>query len=456
MKPVARCRDRIPDKMRQHLLLLFHRLRTSGIEPGDSDELRMQKRLLALLGGLFSVAAGVWLLIYWLTGTNLPAFIPLLLQCVIALNMLAYAKWQRFEIYRNILISTLLVFPCIAQWGIGNVVTASGLILWGMLAPITALLCLGMRESAPWFVAYLIMVLLTGASDYLLAGEHPVQPAISRNVELLFFTLNFATLSAVVFQCLRFSARERSRAQQLLEQAHARLAHEQARSERLLLNILPAPVANRLKASDETIVDGCPEAVVMFADIVNFTGMASDLPPVEVFRILNHIFSRFDDLVEATGLEKIKTIGDAYMVAGGLGETPGDSCAAMAELALEMRRWLDEDPSSAERGLQLRIGICSGPVVAGVVGRRKFIYDLWGDTVDLASRISSECPPGLIQCDSRTFAKLKYRFIFEDPVTLRLKGKGMVSVWRLLARGNDNMPEKPRYTTVDIDFSRLD
>ncbi|MEN3112459.1 adenylate/guanylate cyclase domain-containing protein [Uliginosibacterium paludis] len=442
--------------MRLHLLHLYHRLRTSGIDAGDSDELRMQKRLLALLGGLFSIAAGVWLLTYWLTGTDLPAFIPLLAQCVIALNMLAYAQWRNFVLYRNILISTLLIFPCIAQWALGDFVTASGLILWGMLAPITALLCLGMRESAPWFVAYLILVVLTGVADYLLPGVGLTQATISREVGVLFFTLNFATLSAVVFQCLRFSARERSRAQHLLEQAHAKLANEQARSERLLLNILPAPIADRLRASDDTIVDGCPEAVVMFADIVNFTGMASDLPPVEIFRILNHVFSKFDDLVEATGLEKIKTIGDAYMVAGGLSEAPGDSCAAMAELALEMRRWISEDATAAERGLQLRIGICCGPVVAGVVGRRKFIYDLWGDAVNLASRISSECPPGLIQCDSRTFAKLKYRFIFEDPVTLRLKGKGMVSVWRLLARGNDPAPEAPRYTTVDIDFSRLD
>jgi adenylate cyclase len=442
--------------MRMSAQQLLHRLRTAGVDAADSDELRMQKRLLALLGGLISIAAAIWLLIYWMVGPRLSANLPLMLQSVIALNMLIYARWNNFALYRKVLIGSLLVFPFAAQWALGDFVAASGLILWGMLAPITALLCLGMRESTPWFIAYLLLVVLTGACEYLSVTAIPPQPTISRKVSVLFFTLNFATLSAVVLQCLRFSARARAHAQQLLEQAHSKLAREQARSERLLLNILPAPIAERLKSSDDTIVDGCPKATVMFADIVNFTEMAADLPPVDVFSILNHVFSKFDELAESRGLEKIKTIGDAYMVAGGLDEGETDACAAMAELALDIRYWLATDSAIAERGLQVRIGIGTGPVVAGVVGRKKFIYDLWGDTVNLASRITSECPPGLIQCDSRTFAQLKYRYIFEDPVTLRLKGKGMVSVWRLLARGNEPAPDAPRYTSVDIDFSQLE
>lgn len=456
MKPGNRSRDRIAHSMRMSVQQIFHRLRTAGVDAADCDELRMQKRLLALLGGLVSVSSAVWLLIYWMIGPRISANLPLTLQSVIALNMFVYACWGNFAFYRSVLIGSLLLFPFAAQWAMGDFVTASGMILWGMLAPITALLCLGMRESAPWFIAYLALIVLTGVFEYVFVDTPPELTSISRKVSVLFFTLNFATLSAIVLQCLRFSARERARAQQLLEQAHARLAREQARSERLLLNILPAPIANRLKSSDDTIVDGCPKATVMFADIVNFTEMASDLPPVDVFRILNHVFSKFDELAESHGLEKIKTIGDAYMVAGGLNDDPSDACAAMAELALDIRRWLGTDPTVAARGLQVRIGIGTGPVVAGVVGRKKFIYDLWGDTVNLASRITSECPPGLIQCDSRTFAQLKYRYIFEDPVTLRLKGKGMVSVWRLLAHGNEPAPDAPRYSAVDIDFSKLE
>ena len=180
----------------------------------------------------------------------------------------------------------------------------------------------------------------------------------------------------------------------------------------------------------------------MFADIVGFTELAAGMKPVEVFAMLNRLFSRFDEFAEARGLEKIKTIGDAYMVAGGLNSSVADPCAAVAELAMDMRNWLDQESAHMTHPLQVRIGIGSGPVVAGVVGKKKFIYDLWGDTVNIASRISCEGVPGCIQCDARTYLHLKYRYLFEDPITLRLKGKGMVSVWRLINRSSDAPDQK--------------
>lgn len=437
---------------------LIQRLRTAGIEPGDSDELRLQKGLLALVSGLVSLASGLWLLIYWLLGPQIPSSLPFSLQVVIAANMLIFARWGNFELFRVVLLGVLLFFPFIAQWALGDFVAASGLILWGMLAPICALLCVGVRESLPWFAAYIIFTVLTGAADYMLADLGGPGGGVPRKVSVLFFALNFATLSTMVYLCLRFALSERFKTQAQLEEAHARLAVEQARSERLLLNILPAPIAQRLKASEETIADGCAEVSVMFADIVNFTELAAGLPPDEVFKVLNHVFSKFDELAEARGLEKIKTIGDAYMVAGGLNAGLVDPCGAIAELALDMRDWLAEDSARQGRNLQIRIGIGTGPVVAGVVGRKKFIYDLWGDTVNIASRITGESHPSMIQCDSTTFARLKYRFIFEDPVTLRLKGKGMVSVWRLLARGqSDGRQTRPTsFTALDIDVSGVD
>ncbi|MDO6388291.1 MULTISPECIES: adenylate/guanylate cyclase domain-containing protein [unclassified Uliginosibacterium] len=437
---------------------LLHRLRTAGIDPGDSDELRLQKGLLALVSGLVSLASGLWLLIYWLLGPQLPSSLPFGLQLVIAANMLIYARWSNFEVFRTVLLSVLLFFPFMAQWALGDSVAASGLILWGVLAPVCALLCVGARESLPWFAAYVIFTLLTGAADYVLADLGGPASGVPRKVSVLFFALNFATLSSMVYLCLRFAITERRKTQGQLEEAHARLAVEQARSERLLLNILPAPIALRLKNSEETIADGCAEVSVMFADIVNFTELAAGLPPDEVFKVLNHVFSKFDELAEARGLEKIKTIGDAYMVAGGLNASLADPCGAIADMALDMRDWLAEDSAVQGRNLQIRVGIGTGPVVAGVVGRKKFIYDLWGDTVNLASRITGESHPSMIQCDSTTFARLKYRFIFEDPVTLRLKGKGMVSVWRLLGRGSEKgkSPRTSRFETLDIDVSGVD
>ena len=201
-----------------------------------------------------------------------------------------------------------------------------------------------------------------------------------------------------------------------------------------MLNVLPAPVAERLKRSEEPIADGFPAATVMFADIVGFTQIASRLDPVEIFALLNRLFSAFDALAERHGLEKIKTIGDAYMVAGGLDQAEGDYCAAVADLALEMGEVVAQEPTIDGQSLALRIGIATGPVVAGVVGTKKFIYDLWGDTVNLANRITTDNQPGMIQVDARTYQKLAVRYDFGPAQTLDLKGKGATSVYRLTGR----------------------
>jgi class 3 adenylate cyclase len=158
----------------------------------------------------------------------------------------------------------------------------------------------------------------------------------------------------------------------------------------------------------------------------------------QVFAMLNRVFSSFDELAERHGLEKIKTIGDAYMVAGGLSDALPDACCAVAELALDMHEWLRNDQITRNKPLHVRIGIGTGPVVAGVVGKKKFIYDLWGDTVNLASRITDESVPDGIQCDRASYDLLKGRFTFEAPITLHLKGKGHVEVWRLNGRVADS------------------
>ncbi|MBS1210959.1 MAG: adenylate and Guanylate cyclase catalytic domain protein [Proteobacteria bacterium] len=437
---------------------IFHRLCCACIEPGDSEDLRLQKSLLVLVSGLISIAGILWLLICWTLGPRLSALLPLYLQAIVALNLLVYAQWCNFSLFRITQLGILLLFPFVAEWILGDFMVSSGLILWGMLAPIFALLCLGLHKSIPWFAAYLILTVLTGFANYAQVDTNIVASAVPYKISVLFFALNFVTISSMVYLFLRFAIGERNKTQSMLEEAHARLEVEQAHSERLLLNILPAPIAIRLKASDETIADGFADVTVMFADIVNFTELAAGMPPGEVFSLLNHVFGKFDEMVEASGLEKIKTIGDAYMVAGGLNDNSADPCAAVANLALAMRDWLAEDSALHSRSLRLRIGIGTGPVVAGVVGHKKFIYDLWGDTVNLSSRITSESKPDSIQCDATTFARLKYRFVFEDPVTLRLKGKGMVSVWHLLGRSGETPGLAPFVASypLDIDISNAD
>jgi len=411
------------------------RLRNAGIEPGDSEDLRQQKSLLVFMSGLVSLASVLWLMIYGWMGPNLSSSLPFGLQVLVAFNLWVYIQFRNFELFRISQIGLLLFFPFVAQWALGDFVSASGLILWGLLAPICALLCMGVRESLPWFFAYILLTLMTGAFDYVLADMAPtMHTSISRRTSVVFFALNFITLSTLVYLLLRFALTDRAKARAALEEAHTKLAAEQERSERLLLNILPAPIAHRLRASDATIADGFAEVSVMFADIVNFTGLAADMQAEQVFAMLNRVFSHFDELAERHGLEKIKTIGDAYMVAGGLSDALPDACCAVAELALDMHDWLRCDQTTRGEPLHVRIGIGTGPVVAGVVGKKKFIYDLWGDTVNLASRITDEGLPDGIQCDRASYELLKGRFTFEEPITLHLKGKGYVEVWRLKGR----------------------
>ena len=209
------------------------------------------------------------------------------------------------------------------------------------------------------------------------------------------------------------------------------LAEEQAKSERLLRNILPAAIAQQLKQEERTIADSFPEVTVMFADIVGFTELAAQTPAIELVEILNVIFSEFDQLTDEHGLEKIKTIGDAYMVVGGLPAAKPNHAEAIAAMALDMQDRITEFCSETGKALSIRIGINTGPVIAGIIGTKKFIYDLWGDTVNIASRMESHGIPGSIQVTEATYNRLKNQYVFEDRGLISVKGKGEMNCYLL-------------------------
>jgi class 3 adenylate cyclase len=211
------------------------------------------------------------------------------------------------------------------------------------------------------------------------------------------------------------------------------LEAEHSRAEGLLLNVLPGPIAERLKVSPGSIADDFDEVGVLFADIVDFTSLASQLSATEVVRLLNDVFSAFDELAERHGLEKIKTIGDSYMAVTGLPEPFQEHAGALAEMALGMHdaiRHFSRDGSDGPP-LELRIGINIGPVVAGVIGTKRFIYDLWGDTVNIASRMESHGAPGTVQCTEAAYRLLDHRYDFDGPFPLQIKGKGEMPAYRL-------------------------
>jgi adenylate cyclase len=418
-----------------YLTVLVNRLRTAGIEPGDSDELRLKKSLLLFAMGLTTCAPVLWLALYGLMGLNISASLPFYYQLLSLATLVYYLVTRNFDVFRLLQLCFFLFFPFILQWTLGNFITASGVVLWALLAPIAAILLYSARESIPWFVAYAVLLAVSAFFDYQLVDSQTPANAVPPRASVVFFALNFVSVSAIVYVLLRYAVLERDKSTAKMEEAHKMLQAEQERSERLLLNILPGPVAERLKSDDGTIADGFADVTVMFADIVNFTTLAEGMSPNSIFAMLNKVFSSFDALAEKHGLEKIKTIGDAYMVAGGLNnEKEVNYSEAIADMALEMRGILANEIFINDHRLEIRMGIGTGPVVAGVVGKKKFIYDLWGDTVNIASRITAEGVPGMIQVDQITYRRLRNRYEFEQPQTIYLKGKGDTVIYRLKGR----------------------
>jgi adenylate cyclase len=223
----------------------------------------------------------------------------------------------------------------------------------------------------------------------------------------------------------------------LRDQERAYLAEiqtERAKSERLLLNILPQAIGDRLKAGESTIVDAVPEATVMFADIVNFTGIAAKLPAAQTVALLNEIFSDFDHLVEEHGIEKVKTIGDSYMVVGGVPLPMPDHAVRCADMAIAMLAIIEVFNQRHGYDWQLRVGMHTGPLVAGIIGSKKFAYDLWGDTVNIASRLESHGEPGMIQLSQATATLLGKLFHLEPRGHLALKNRGQMAAYRLVGR----------------------
>jgi class 3 adenylate cyclase len=202
-------------------------------------------------------------------------------------------------------------------------------------------------------------------------------------------------------------------------------------NEELLLNVLPAPIANRLRGGEQRIADGFAEVTVAFADIVGFTAFTSDMPPQEVVTLLNGLFTRFDAAAHELGIEKIKTVGDAYMAVCGLPEPVANHAERMVRMAIRMVHITREHAMEHKVDMKLRVGINSGPVVAGVIGKSKYIYDLWGDTVNLASRMESGGLPNSVQVTRSVYERLKNEFKFEARGEIEVKGKGHVEAWLL-------------------------
>jgi len=387
--------------------------------------------ILGLLVLSESLISAFWILTFSGLGEGyaLMALFPYAYLILSYVSLLLFYRLKRFDYLAFTQLAMLLLLPFFMQWLTGGFAASSGVAIWGILSPVGALMVLGTRQSLPWFLLFFLLTVASWALDSLFAVHALPIPQGTRD---LFFLANVCGIATILYLVMRFFETQKERAARELDEKNRLLEQEQAKTDRLLLNILPKSIAERLKNNESPIADSYDTATVMFADLVEFTHLSAGMQPAALLELLNRVFSSFDALADKYGLEKIKTIGDAYMVVGGVPVPRQDHASAVALMALEMQQVLAGVAASNGKILKMRIGIHSGPVIAGVIGHSKFSYDLWGDTVNMACRMEQHGLADTIQVSELTYLLLKDKFNFQPRGGIAVKGKGEVATYILL------------------------
>ncbi len=413
----------------------INKLTNLSLKNTSKNDFPENKNLLFII--LFGIIISIVLIILSILFNLWPAvLLPtiMLLFFILAFVLLVYIGWTKLPaLIGNICV---LILPPIYQWMIGGFSASGGFMLWAFGSPIAALILKSGLKS--WY--YLIAFFTICITSIYFEVNFPL-PDIYINKAISFFFIIFNSLGFTFFVfwvSIRFISSEQA-AKIALNKEHELLVQERNRSEKLLLNILPEQIANQLKSNQGLIAQSYKNVTVLFADIVGFTHLSTKITPYDIVLFLNDIFSYFDDLVIKHGLEKIKTIGDAYMAAAGIPIPiiePELACANLALEMLDVLEMINKNPLISkmvcEQSINLRIGIHTGQVTAGVIGKNKFIYDLWGDVVNTASRMESHGVPGKIHVTHEVKIKLDSRFEFSPPQSLMIKGKGVMQTYFLL------------------------
>ena len=371
---------------------------------------------------MFTAAGALWGILYFLFGQFIAGAIPLSYAIVSSISIVIFHLTRRYRFFLFTQLLLILFLPFLLMIALGGFVKSSAVILWSLLSPLGALLFDEPRRALRWLAAYLVLAIISGFFE-----THPLaSSSLSPTVVTVFFVLNIGTVSAIAIILLAYFVSEKNRLFGLLR-------IEQVKAENLLLNILPKEIASILKNESRTIADHYTEASIMFADMVGFTPLAARLAPVEMVELLNEAFSFFDSLLDKYDVEKIRTIGDNYMVVSGVPRRRPDHAQALVRMALEMRDYVAAHTFGNGQRVNFRIGINSGPLIAGVIGRRKFEFDVWGDAVNIASRMESHGVGGTIQITRATYELIRDEFICEPRGTVNVKGKGEMEVWTVVS-----------------------
>ena len=351
---------------------------------------------------------------YFAAGARLPGLIPIAYSALALANTALFSFTRNLRFYRVSQLLLILLLPWVLMMSLGGIADSSAVIAWSALCPLGALLFEERKNAFGWMLGFLAL-LAVGAvvQPYLAPG------AISGTLATWLIVFNIGGVIGIAFAMLVYFVGQRD--------------FFQERAETLLLNVLPKEISDTLKGDKNTIAAHHSAASILFADVVEFTPISTTMSPMQLVGLLNEVFQCFDDLVEKYDLEKIKTIGDCYMVAAGVPCAREDHAKALVDLALDLRSAVAERSFGGKR-LSFRIGINSGPVVAGVIGRKKFIYDLWGDAVNVASRMESHGVSGEIQITRNTFDLVKDDFVCEPQGMVQIKGAGEIEAWHVVDR----------------------
>lgn len=400
----------------------WRRVLEIGCLPTDSDQERLKKEVFVVVGLGGALAGVVWGLMYAALGKPLSALIPPVISVAVLAVFARFVATKRLGYLPVPYLALGILLPLLLQLSLGGYVHGSAVVMWAFMSPLFSLLLLSNRATRIWLALFLAALIVAALLDGAVAMA--VQPLPDAAIRIL-FALNIAGIGTLTFVALSYFRQQRDAAER--------------RSEELLLNVLPEPIAVRLRRGEEPIADHHDEISVLFADLAGFTVRSANETPAETVAVLNEVFSVFDGLVRRYGLEKIRTIGDSYMVAAGAPLARPDHLHAICAMALDLRDAVARLNAAHGWDLSFRIGINCGPAVAGIVGREKFHYDLWGDTVNVASRMESHGLPDQIQVTEGVYERLKDEFAFERRGLIEVKGKGPTLTYLLVSRIENRM-----------------
>jgi guanylate cyclase len=384
--------------------------------PEDSESIHIRKTTITIVF-LFTIPVTfIWTFSLLYLNLWVSVLINLAVMFFATVGSIYLFKTRNLNFFFNFMLAVLFLYIYGLQTSLGGIIHSGVLISAGVIAAMSAALILSRRAAIFWAGVNVVGVTLTLAFEEQIAANASVLPP-GYGLTNGFFHALWTTFLAMFL--ILYLVRELESAQDLADQ--------------LLYNVLPKPIAASLKKTPGTIADAFENASALFADIVGFTPLSNQLSPTEMIELLNRIYSQFDTLVEKYGVEKIRTIGDNYMVASGVPIPRPDHAQTLAQLVLDMLAYCGQLEKEG-RPLQFRIGINSGPLTAGIIGNKKFQYDIYGDTVNTASRMESHGEPGKIQVSGDSYEILKDEFIFEPRGTIDVKGKGQMVTWFLMGR----------------------